>query len=447
MMEKDFIVLGAGVTGLSAAMAIDSSCLVLEKTDRAGGLVKTYCFDNGYWFDNVLHILHFRDAAIQEKISSLLGGILKPCTPIACIETTAGAVLYPFQLNLGGLDEQTCINCINDYAAVYFNKNEESPANYKNFLKQSFGKSMCEIFYFPYNNKQYKFPLEEIAVDKILWNILRPSFTDILQGAFSPNVVKEAYNSNAFYPVPETNVPQRGMELLSKALADKVTNLELNTAVIKVDEKQKIIYTISNGIEKQYRFKEQCLSTIPLPSLIRKCMDVPSALKSKMDELQYTKVMSVAVCVKGERPQNPGHWRYYADPVIVFTRLIFMAELDPFSAPENGWGALVEITCPGKEPVDETAIIATAVKQLKELNIVKKEHSILSVHHWYADPAYVIFTHETQAIVEECHAWLAKYGITSSGRYGKWEYSSMYQNIKDGLTWAGQFIKSAIHNE
>ncbi|MEO7310671.1 MAG: NAD(P)-binding protein [Chitinophagaceae bacterium] len=446
MIKKEFIVLGAGVTGLSAAAAIGSSCMVIEKTDRAGGLVKTHCFD-GYWFDHVLHILHFRDAAIQEKITTLLAGVLKPCPPIAWIETTAGLTLYPFQLNLGGLDEQTCINCINDYAAVYFNSYKKAPANYKLFLEHSFGKTMCEIFYFPYNNKQYKFPLEEIAVDKILWNLLRPTFTDILQGAFNPNVIRQAYNSNAFYPVPAKNASKRGMELLPIALAEKVTNLELNTAVTKVDEKRRIIYTISNGIEEQYSYHEQFLSTIPLPSLIEKCVHVPAVLKSKMDRLHYTKVMLVALCVKGERPQSPGHWRYYTDPAIVFTRLIFMTEFDPFSAPENGWGLLIEISCPRNDTVDETAMITVAVKQAKELNVIKEEDSILSIHHWYADPAYVIFTHETQAITEECHAWLAKYGITSSGRYGRWEYSSMYQNIRDGLAWAGQFSKSATHNE
>lgn len=63
---------------------------------------------------------------------------------------------------------------------------------------------------------------------------------------------------------------------------------------------------------------------------------------------------------------------------------------------------------------------------------------------WAAGPAYVIFTSETQRIINNCFDFLDKYGITSLGRYGKWEYSSMYQNMKDGFDWAKKISKKNI---
>ena len=118
--EIDFVILGAGVTGLSAAMELKEPALIIEKESKAGGLVRTHCFNNGYWFDHVLHLLHFKDNIIQHRITSLMGDVLQPCPPTAWIECSAGTVLYPFQLNLGALNNEVKKQCINDYISAFF---------------------------------------------------------------------------------------------------------------------------------------------------------------------------------------------------------------------------------------------------------------------------------------------------------------------------------------
>ena len=58
--ESDVLVLGAGLTGMAAAALLDDRTVVLERDECPGGLVKTPCW-NGYWFDQVLHLLYFWD--------------------------------------------------------------------------------------------------------------------------------------------------------------------------------------------------------------------------------------------------------------------------------------------------------------------------------------------------------------------------------------------------
>jgi protoporphyrinogen oxidase len=53
-----------------------------------------------------------------------------------------------------------------------------------------------------------------------------------------------------------------------------------------------------------------------------------------------------------------------------------------------------------------------------------------------AEPAYVVFTQESQVTVTEAQSWLQDQGISVVGRYGRWEYSSMGQVIRDGRTLA-----------
>lgn len=439
--QIDFIILGAGVTGLAAGSELKKSAVILEKEKRPGGLVKTHCFNDGYWFDHVLHILHFKDEEIQNKMQFLLGNDLKPCPPVAWIECKEGTALYPFQLNLGALNEKARNQCIADYAKVCFSEHDQKEKlNYREFLEYSFGKAMCDVFYFPYNEKQYKYPLEKIVTDAILWNLHRPSFEEILEGGFNPNKERVTYNTNAFYPCPPINSPVRGMEVLSQALASGVNDLQLEAEVTYIDTTNHTVHFLQYGITKKISYQSGCLSTIPLPKLMRLCTNVPLNLLRKVDRLEYTKVLSIAIAIKGQRPVNTGHWRYYTDPDLPFTRLIFTTTFDTNNAPSDGWGLLAEITWPGNEIININKLVEKTINGITKLGYLH-DQQIIGTHTWIVDPAYVIFTAETNSIITECFTFLDQYNITAAGRYGKWEYSSMYQNIKEGFSWAKKVTK------
>ena len=435
--EIDFLILGAGVTGLAAGLELKESSIIIEKECRPGGLVRTHCFDNGYWFDHVLHLLHFKDTEIQERIQVLMGDMLQRCSPAAWIECSAGTVLYPFQLNLGALNEKARNKCISDYAKMFFSAVDKSSAdNYRQYLALTFGNAMCDLFYFPYNEKLYKYPLEQIAADALLWNLHRPSFEEILDGSFNPNRLKETYNTNAFYPCPPVDSPVRGMEALVQSLSSNLNNIQLNSEVVHIDTRLQLVHILKNGIPDKIHYNYGCLSTIPLPRLMRLCSDVPEQLLKRADQLIFTKVYSIAISVKGKRPEGTGHWRYYTNPDIPFTRLIFMTAFDTNNAPQDGWGLLAEVTCNEKETIDTGRLVQQTINAVKTLGYFDETQQIVGTHIWPVEFAYVIFTPETKCIVEDCFEFLEQYGIAAAGRYGKWQYSSIYQNIKEGFTWA-----------
>lgn len=441
-MTTDYLILGAGVTGLAAGTVLKSSVIILEKEDRPGGLVRSQCFDDGYWFDNVLHLLHFDDDELMGKIKEMMGDLLFPCPPDAWIVTSSGTLKYPFQLNLGALREQDRDDCLNDYAKAFYSSPSTPPTNYRKYLEVTFGESMCKLFYYPYNEKLYKYPLEEISCDNLIWNLHRPSFKDVLKGGFAPNLPSKTYNSNAFYPRPPLGAKVRGMELLSIALADKIDKIELNSEIYKIDPVLKIVYVKKNGLDVIYRYRDGCLSTLPLPFLIGICTNAPESLKKDMENLQFTNVVSVALSIKGDRPLDTGLWRYYTDPDLPFTRLIFMTEFDPLNAPEEGWSLLAEVTLNKKEDEEDYKHIELEVVEgLKKINLLSDNNRIKGVHSWISKPAYVVFTKQTEEIINKCNNYLKHNNITSLGRYGSWEYSSIFKNMKDGFDWASQFLK------
>ncbi|KQS24771.1 NAD(P)/FAD-dependent oxidoreductase [Dyadobacter sp. Leaf189] len=431
---NEIVILGAGITGLAAASKLGENVTVFEKSGRPGGLVQSHCFDGGYWFDHVLHIFHCNNPEILNKVNNLLGPVLFECPPVAWIETAAGVARYPFQLNLGSLSTEAKISCIKDFSAAFYQQKDFSGMSYGEYLINAFGKTMCELFYYPYNEKLWKLPLNEISTNGQLWNLHRPSFDEILRGLIEPNVSRETYNTKAFYPRPETGSAIRGMEVLSQGFAKKVRKLHLKSEIVGLDPQKRVVTFMQEGEIHTYRYDRHCLSTIPLPALMRMCAGVPDKLIKEVEKLKWVKVLSIALSIKGPRPDNPGCWRYFTDPGTPFTRLVFMTEFDPANAPEEGWGLLVEIPLKAddqtalEKPLEDKAVFA-----IRNAGFITDDHQIIGVHKWLADPAYVVFTPETSQIINHCHEYLEQFDITSTGRYGNWEYSSMSKNIEDGF--------------
>ena len=180
-MKAEVVIIGSGLTGLSAGMELGDKAVMLEKGTRPGGLVKTFNFD-GYWFDNVVHLLHFRNPETERCIKELMGGTLKSCPLAGWVETREGTARYPLQLNLGSFKKETAKKCVNDF----INRPKGEPASYKEFLLNTFGATMCDIFFYPYNEKQWKFPLDAMTSSGQIWNINQPTLADIIEGIEHP---------------------------------------------------------------------------------------------------------------------------------------------------------------------------------------------------------------------------------------------------------------------
>ncbi|HYJ79117.1 MAG TPA: FAD-dependent oxidoreductase [Longimicrobiaceae bacterium] len=435
--EAEFVVLGGGVAGLAAAAGLGPRALVLERESRPGGLVRTECFAGGYWFDRVLHVLHFRDPAVEARIRGLLGDELVPCPPVAWVECAAGTARYPLQLNLGALEPEVRAACLADYARAARDEGDRSALRYDEYLLRAFGAGLCEQFFFPYNRKQWKRPLHSLVPEGSSWNIARPTLEAVLRGALEPNRDRAGYNSHAFYPRPPAGAAVRGMEVLSRALAARAAALHLRTAVERIDPGSRTVSARRGGRRVAFRWGRECLCTLPLPQAVAMCEGVPPGLARAAAGLRHNRVLSLAFCVRGPRPEAPGHWRYYADEELCFTRLVFMTEFDPLAAPADGFGVLAEVTGPAELPrPGDAELLARAVRDLRRAGVLGGAHRVVEAHVMVADPGYVAFEPDTADTVERCRAWLAERGVATVGRYGRWEYSSMAQVMGDALAWA-----------
>ncbi len=265
--RSDVLILGSGLTGLAAASVLGDRAVVLERESRPGGLVRTERLGE-YWFDHVVHLLYFQDPDTERRILQLMGDVLAPCPPRAWVETSQGTTRFPFQLHLGGLETEACVACLKDLAELTFNPPAVQPTNFEEMLLLTFGKGMCDTFMFPYNRKMWKRPLHELAPSGFTWNITRPDFEKVLRGAISSSVRAGAYNSAGWYPRPPASSPLRGMELMTVALAQGVSDLRLGHTVRAVDLDERVVTVEHGGGSRRdttkLGFNDAMLSTLPL---------------------------------------------------------------------------------------------------------------------------------------------------------------------------------------
>jgi protoporphyrinogen oxidase len=144
----------------------------------------------------------------------------------------------------------------------------------------------------------------------------------------------------------------------------------------------------------------------------------------------------VDIAVRGRRPIGTGHWCYYSDETIAFNRLIFMHEFDPHMAPDGGWGLMAEITERAEDPLgDLQERVCRCINDARRVGALQDEDEVVEARARVIDPAYVVFTPATAQIIERARARLRDHTVTPLGRYGRWEYSSMAQVMRDGFSW------------
>ncbi len=437
MERAPFLIAGAGLAGLSSGIALGHQAIVLESESRAGGLVRSECFD-GFWFDHVIHLLHVQGQATEELLLGLPEHHLESCPPAAWVETSAGTARFPLQHHLGSLQPSAVEHCIESLREATTD-DAYSPGNYREVLESAFGEALCELFFFPYNRKMWKRPLREITAAPTLWNLHRPSLDEVIKGARPGSDVTPPYNSRAFYPRPPSDAPLRGMEVISAGMAAQLSDLRLRHEVCAIHPREKAITVRTDSGEQRIGWERALISTLPLPRAINLCDEVPTELSRACANMEHNLVVSIGLSIRGPRP-SLGHWRYYPDERLPFTRLVFLHEFDPDLSPADGWPLLAEVPLPSTSTFSRADICSEVVDAVERCGVLDGGCTIEAANVLLADPAYVCFTDESIAATEAAQVFLRGHGIEPLGRYGRWQYLSMAQVIESGLELANSLL-------
>jgi protoporphyrinogen oxidase len=438
-INLDYVVLGGGLAGLSFCANSNSKKIqVIEMLKEPGGLVRSINVNN-FWFDAVVHLLHFQNDEDKINLNKYISNEFAPILQNANVITQAGKTKFPFQLNLGDLPKETATKCVSDYLETIKSKPKKIN-NFKEWLKQSFGQKMCEVFFYPYNNKLWKRPLESIAPRDINWTIQQFNSQKIIDGLKLNVNNNEAYNLNSLYPIPEKNKLKRCMGILTDNIyKDIKENVQLNEEIqeVNIDERY-VISKMKNNKLKKYHYSKACISTIPLPELLK----ITTPRIQKPYEFKSTGVIYAMVMLKGEKYNSKELSSYYASSEYAFSRVIFMQNFDPHTAPIGFWSLMTEITYNEDNNRDLEQLESEIKENLLQLNLVKNIEDFVKIHFEIHPYAYAVFEKNTKTNVDNLSDFYQSKDLHLLGRYGKWQYISMAQGYTEALNMAERFNTS-----
>jgi protoporphyrinogen oxidase len=426
-------VLGVGLAGVTLARLLHErghGVQVFEREGETGGLCRSRT-EGGFTFDTGgSHVIFSRDEQVLGFMHRVLGENREVRERQTKIFYKGRYVKYPFENGLADLPKEDLFFCISEFvkAHVAAEKGEfPPPANFREWMVQTFGRGIAESYLIPYNEKIWKIPPEEMSAHWVEGRIPRPPVGDIIRSAIG--IETEGYTHQAIFSYPRTGGIEALVKAIEKPVRDFITTGSPVTSVRRMGDG----FLVRAGGEEIRA--DRVVSTIPLPALLP-CLDgVPAAVQEACRGLRSTALLSVCIGIRGKVP--PYSWVYVPSPEIgLFNRVSFPSNYSPAVAPKGHSSVLAEITCTRDDPVFSAPgdqIVSHVISGLGKMGILDDPKKVVYSAVERSPFAYVVYDLGYPERIQVVREFCEGLGIDLVGRFSRFEYLNMDGVIRSAM--------------
>ena len=405
------LIIGAGVSGLSAARVLGSDAVVLEKEEEPGG----YCRSirrGGFVWDYAGHFFHFRSERQRQLfLSRFSADELLACEKDSRVLFRGQLMHAPFQDYLHELPREDMLACLADLLCC--EPETAKPLSFLELLYARYGAATTERFLRPYNEKLYACPLYQLdasAMGRFFPGANRRQLAANMRGAHS-----ESYNSRFFYPRLGAAA---FVESLCRDLPEHVLRLSRSLCALDANA-----HLALDSAGDRYHY-ELLINTAPLSRFLAL---LGADARSLAATLNWNKVLVLNLGFSQKSSCRQAHWIYLPQRDVPFYRLGFYDNLDHTERAS----LYVELAYAASAAVDENEALKETLDALHRLQIIQPGNELLDYEAILMDPAYVHIQSGTEEKVRQLRCELARKQIYSIGRYGGWCYHSMEDCIQE----------------
>jgi protoporphyrinogen oxidase len=177
MSSSPIVIIGAGISGVSAARDLKKEFLILEKEGVIGGLSSQYP-SGGYWFDYGGHYFHFKD---KEQIKVYLQALhpLREYRRSSKVFVLDRFIPFPIQFHLAFLPARLRQTILAEILPPKTGRAENLYA----YLEGNFGPHLFRLFFEPFLHKYYGCDLRQMAAHMDKGSIPLPDKETVVAGA------------------------------------------------------------------------------------------------------------------------------------------------------------------------------------------------------------------------------------------------------------------------
>jgi len=423
MPKKRIIILGAGLSGLSAAWHLQKKgidCQVFEKESEVGGLCRSSNI-NGFIFDQCGHLLHFKHSYVFNLIRQLLANNLSEYQRSAWVYYLNRYNRYPFQANFHSLSSSVAQECLMGFieAARNGHPKKKEDLNFLEWINRTFGAGIARHFMVPYNAKFWTVPPRKLTCDWFGDFIPVPSLPQVIEGAIEESHRQYGYNAKFWYP------KNMGIGSVPEAFKKQIKNVHTGCAVSQIDIEKKEIRLISGEKEKY----DYLVSTIPLPEMPRLIKGIPKNTLSLFKKLRWNSIFNLNLGIDSA-DDSGRHWVYFPEKEFCFFRIGFFHNFyQPYQKKSSFYA---EVSYSKEKPLNKNKIVCRIKDDLKKAGLFSSDVKIISQEINDIEYGYPIYDANYKQAREVILKYLTLKNIIPCGRYGSWRYFSMEDAILDG---------------
>jgi len=432
-LKPTTIILGGGITGLAAGYAAENA-VIYEAEASPGGICSSYYVRPGstsrlraapadgeaYRFEiGGGHWIFGGDPAVLRLIGSLTPVKSYPRKSSVYFHKTGTYVPYPIQNHLRYLPPATAQAALTEMAGP------KAPfRTMKEWLKESFGRTLCDLFFDPFHELYTAAMYNRIAPQDAYKSPV--TLGEVIAGAFDrANPV--GYNTKYIYP-------QAGLNVLAERLSARC-DINYGKRVTGIDLKAREV-RFADGSGANYG---ALISTLPLDKMIAMTGLVVDA---QPDPHTSVLVLNIGAVRGAACPDD--HWLYNPDATSGFHRVGFYSNVDSHFLPASARAGntsvsiYVERGYPGGARPSDAEIAAYSAATVQELQSWGYIGEAEVVDPTWIDVAYT-WSWPGSRWVPKALRSLEDHGIYQVGRYARWIFQGIADSIRDGFVVGSAF--------
>ncbi|MCR5414054.1 MAG: NAD(P)-binding protein [Kiritimatiellae bacterium] len=405
---KKIAVIGAGVSGLACGRLLSEKfeTTIFEKEKKPGGLVRCERIEGNLFHICGGHVFNTKNARVEKWFWSLFDrerDFTKADRKSAVCMDDGRFVDYPVENHVYQMDGSVQRAFLADMLEIASSA-KAAPANFDEFLRGRFGRTLYDLYFRPYNAKVWRCDLRNVPLSWLDGKLPMPTVEEMLLANINHSREKSFVHSSFWYP------KAGGSQFIADTLAEGL-DIVFGAEIGSIEERPGGGWRICGRDFDKVVF---CGNLKNLPSLLGTALDGGMA---QFAERLPSHGTTAVLC---ETDPIPYSWFYQPSPAHQSHRFICTGN---FAASNNAPGKMtctVEFT----DSIEEDEIE-------RQLSLMPFHPKRLSSR--YSRHTYPVQHADTREGVSAIKNSLERRGFHLAGRFAEWEYFNMDAAIASAM--------------
>jgi protoporphyrinogen oxidase len=448
--EETVAVLGAGITGLTAAYFLQQtgfSPLVLERDRQVGGLAKTVSH-NGYKFDLGGHRFLTDNAELESFVKNLLNHRYLVVNRTSNIYLNQRYIKYPLQPwnAFRHVGYRQSLLFLYDYVMQKCKTSGTKARSLEEWVTQRFGKSLYEVFFKGYSEKVWGLDCRRIDSDWIAQRIQNLNLAKAIKSAVSKRTSKHyaTLTDKFLYPTD-------GIGSITDNLRYRIdaSNVRLEADIQRIAHVNGRITSLCYSQQgRSFHIKpDHFISTIPLSVMVARMDPPPPAhVIEAANNLRSRDLVLVTLMVNRPQVSNDS-WVYFPEKDVPFGRIHEPRNWSERMAPRGKTAVVTEHFCFRGDATwssSDKELVQRTADSFCKLGFMRPEDLIDGVVLRIAN-AYPLFEIGYREHCETICRYLSQFkNLQLAGRTGAFRYYNMDHAMLSGIAAVEQLLGEKI---